>query len=130
MNNKGFAITGIIYTLFILFLIILLTVLSGLSTFQKLMINSTETLESSFLAKKIDTNELEEIKQSGIAKYRGKYIFEFTQEENEELKFECSTYLDKGADLKNENIIFSPKDCNDYDINMVLVGVYSFEKES
>ena len=30
------------------------------------------------VAKKIDTNELEEIKQSGIAKYRGKYIFEFT----------------------------------------------------
>lgn len=127
MNNKGFAITGIIYTLFILFLMILLSVLSGLSTFQRLMINSTETLESSFNGKRISLTELETIKNSGIAPYYGKYIFTVTGPSNE--LFECSTYLTKGTNLTSETITLSPTDCNDYSISMDLIEIYSFEGE-
>ena len=39
MNNKGFAITGILYTIFILFIMILLSILSGLNTRKNILEN-------------------------------------------------------------------------------------------
>lgn len=136
MNNKGFAITGIIYTLFILFLMILLTVLTGLSSYQRLMINSTRSLENSFEGEKIvddssiDNEEFDNIKKNGYAKYLGKYVFELAN------GIECSTYLKKGTyfkEYKNAESFsekvekLSPYDCNEYNVNMELVKVYSFE---
>ena len=75
MGNKGFAITGIIYTLFILFLMILLTVLAGLSSYQRLMINSIISLEDSFEGEKMSKLELDNINNSKKAMYLGKYIY-------------------------------------------------------
>ena len=75
MNNKGFAITGIIYTLFILFLMILLTVLAGLSSYQRLMVNSTRSLENSFEGEQMTDDDVTNIKNSGVASVSGKYVF-------------------------------------------------------
>lgn len=132
MNNKGFAITGIIYTLFILFLMILLSILSGLSTTQRLMITSTESLEESLKGIKVDITEAED----EIAPYSGKYIFEVkvTNADNSINTFMCSTYLNKGTNFKNKNDInFITKDCNEYDYDtgtndIQLVKIYSFEE--
>ena len=136
MNNKGFAITGIIYTLFILFLMILLTVLTGLSSYQRLMINSTRSLENSFEGEKIvddpstNNDKFDNIKNNGYAKYLGKYVFELAN------GIECSTYLKKGTYFKeyknaesfSKNVAkLSPYDCNHYNKNMELIKVYSFE---
>lgn len=126
MNNKGFAITGIIYTLFVLFLMILLSVLSGLSSFQKLVINSTSSLETSFEGKEISTNKLNEIKANGIAPYMGKYIFK-----KPGTTLECSSYLDKGTVLDLEIITLFPNECATYaSDSFELIKVYSFEEES
>lgn len=141
MNNKGFAITGIIYTLFILFLMILLTVLTGLSSYQRLMINSTRSLENSFEGEKIDDDpSIDNIKDNGYAKYLGKYIFRIDENGDGEIDdndtMECSTYLKKGTMFNGDNTTksfsksiakLSPNDCNDYDVKMELVRVYSFE---
>lgn len=134
MNNKGFAITGIIYTLFILFLMILLTVLAGLSSYQRLMVNSTRSLENSFEGEEIsdvvNSDKFVDIKNDKTAYYLGKYIFELDN------GLECSAYLKKDTNFNGYNNAksfsetvekLSPSDCNDYDINMNLIKIYSFE---
>lgn len=111
MNNKGFAITGIIYTLFILFLMILISVLSGLNSSQRLIINSIEQLTSSLEETTlIEGSEITSINESGTAPYFGKYYFTVIGSDT----IECSTYLEKGIHFKTERIILSPQDCNDY----------------
>lgn len=122
MNNKGFAITGIIYTLFILFLMLLLAILSLMKTYQRLMINSTSSFETSFEGKEI--TDITSIKESGITPYMGKYIFKV----NNDLK--CFSYLDEGIDIYNDDIILSPSICNTNIKNIELTGVYSFEGDS
>lgn len=132
MNNKGFAITGIIYTLFILFLLILLSVLSNLRTFQKLMINSTEPLEKTFEGIAITEEQLTNIKTNGVVSYTGKYTFEIKFRGLSE-SITCSTYLNKGTTLDADNIIFSPDGCNnkDYPIeSLQLISGYNFEGEN
>lgn len=128
MNNKGFAITGIIYTLFILFLMILLTVLAGLSSYQRLMVNSTRSLENSFEGEKISLADA--INGDNKTNYLGKYVFELDN------GLECSAYLNKDTEFSgyitaksfSESVAkLSPSDCNDYDLNMELINVYSFE---
>lgn len=134
MNNKGFAITGIIYTLFILFLMILLTVLTNSSSYQRLMINSTRSLEGSFEGEEIssivNSDKFNEIKNNGKAKYLGKYVFKLNN------GLECSAYLKKDTDFSgyttaksfSENIAkLSPYDCNEYNSGITLFEVYSFE---
>lgn len=125
MNNKGFAITGIIYTLLILFLMILITVLAGLRASQKLMINSTEIFETSFEGESVDITNT---KSTGIASHSGKYIFITTSPSGNQIT--CSTYLSKGTNI-TKGVILSPKDCNDYDVSLdSLSEIYSFEKEN
>lgn len=128
MNNKGFAITGIIYTLFVMFLMILLSILSGLSSLQRLMINSNESLENTFQGTTVLASEIENMKINGEANYFGKYIFEVTGPNGTKIK--CSTYLEKGTNFQDENIVYSPTNCNEYEIEMDLVAAYSFEKEN
>lgn len=104
LNNKGFAITGILYTLFILFIMILLSILSGLNTRKNIMEKSVETLANDY---KWGGQTLET--SSSSAPKTGKYKYIATDGTEKE----CYTYLKSGASLDTSNIIFTTKECND-----------------
>lgn len=127
MGNKGFAITGIIYTLFILFLMILVTVITGLSSLQKMMINSTEKFETAFEGKEIDSNELTTINTTGTAPYTGKYLFRVTNNMGVTIN-DCVAYLAKDTNLNDEQLILSPAECNIDISKKELMAVYSLEE--
>ena len=129
MNNKGFAITGIIYTLLILFLMILLTVITGLNSFQKLIINSTESFETTFKGNKLEKTQIVTINTTKVAPYTGKYIFKITNSTGTTLE-NCIAYLTKRTTIDINTITLSPIECNQNVSNIELTAVYSFEKES
>lgn len=102
LNNKGFAITGILYTLFILFIMILLSILSGLSTKKNIMEKSVESLVDSYKWECIEDTSLTETTETGK--------YEFT---NAEKTKQCYTYLKSGVNLNNSSeITFTNADCN------------------
>lgn len=135
LNNKGFAITGILYTLFVMFLLLMLSVLSGLSSKKNLLEKVTNDYEDTYLGTPIEEpNKITAIIESGEAIVTGKYIFEFETPlvesgTEEKTKVQCSTYLKKGTSLTDSEIIYTPEDCNNYDVERNLIKVYSFEKE-
>lgn len=126
MNNKGFAITGIIYTLFILFLMILVSVLSGIRIMQRSASDSVYKLK----------NKVEEVKEVVIEENFNwikddeilvlpnneqgyyKYIFkvEGNYKDNEgndvNLKINCTTYISHEVEV--DKLVFSPSNCNEY----------------
>lgn len=130
MNNKGFAITSILYTLFVLFSMILLSVLSALSYKRGVLEKTIIKLEEKY--------DLEEIELANsytktapqtdvIANINGKYIFKLKYTiEGEEYIQNCSIYLKKGdiipsnndpslGDLNPaKNFTLIPNDCNNY----------------
>lgn len=126
MNNKGFAITGIIYTLFLLFLTILLSVLSVLNRYQTLMVNSTKDIEVSYEG--IYTNKNNLIKDLEITEDKGKYIFDVELTDGTIIN-NCYSYLDKGINLNIDNINMSPSKCNNNIKNKKIIGIYIFEGE-
>lgn len=138
MNNKGFAITGIIYTLFIIFLLILLSVLSGLRSFHRLMINSVDYFESSFNGVKI--KELDDFKIGSEALVLGKYIFKMHGESDcdgdgvIDDDISCFAYLNRGNKFDSSNMVCDFKKNGTYlsvtsscGNTVKLVEVYSFE---
>ena len=138
MNNKGFAITGIIYTLFIIFLLILLSVLSGVSSFQRLMINSVDYFESSFKGVKIEKSGGFIDKNEALV--LGKYIFKMYGKDDcnndgfIDDDVDCFAYLNKGNEFNRSNVVCdfnkngiyssSSSSCSNI---MKLIEVYSFE---
>lgn len=101
MNNKGFAITSILYTIFVLFLLILISILFALNNQNNLMRKSIESLEDDY----IKPAELNNIESVTTAQCTGKYIF-FDN---------TAIYLKKGA------AITIPEDKN-------LLGTYCFKE--
>ena len=137
MNNRGFAITGILYTLFIMFLLILVSVLSGLSSRRNILQKSLLSLEESFSGTALtpDNDKIEKANESHIAPIDGKYEFEIILETGEKLN-NCVSYLKEGtgfsinAETSKSAITFVPKDCNQYRINtMKVTKIISFESE-
>lgn len=128
MGNKGFAITGIIYTLLILFLLILIVVIAGLSNTQKLLINSTENFETSFTGKEITSQEVEAINNTKIAKYTGKYVFKVTNNQKETIQ-DCVLYIKKGTKFNEEKILLTPQKCNVNVVEKKLIAIYSLEED-
>ena len=55
IGNDGFAITGILYTLFALFLMVLFSVLAGLSSRKNMLEKTTSALNESYVGKEIAT---------------------------------------------------------------------------
>lgn len=95
LNNKGFAITGILYTVFILFLMILLSVLSGLNikrqSLEKNMENIKEEIEET-------CESFEETigTETYITKYSGKYTIKINDMDD----YIYTTFLSAGSQIK------------------------------
>lgn len=123
LNNKGFAITGILYTLFILFLLILVSILGGLSSKKNMLEQSIISQENSFIGTKIEPAE--KALKDNITIVTGKYVFSISGVENTK----CTAYLKRGINIKKEKITYIPGNCNEYEQTMILEEVYSFEKE-
>ena len=126
MNNKGFAITGIIYTLCILFLIILLTTISGLNLLQKLKVNSVQNFEEMFIGKKMEAKEILNSNEFRVAPVTGKYIFQVTKDD-EVIINECVAYLKKDTNIMEDFPTFFPDECNEKISSIRLVEIYSFD---
>ena len=86
LNNKGFAITGVLYTVFILFLLIITSVLAGLQLKRTMLERSILLLEDSYIGENLYESEdgKEKIKkinkkaeenEEKKAPVTGKYIF-------------------------------------------------------
>ena len=76
LNNKGFAITGILYTVFIMFLLVLTSTLAGLQARKTMLERSIMSLENSFNGN--DNNEQElirKINENKTAPVTGRYTF-------------------------------------------------------
>ncbi len=133
LDNRGFAITGILYTLFTLFILILFSILSGLQVKKQMLEKNTEKLEESYKGKDVTgDNKIGILKAQNAQKalVKGKYVFQLS---NDSKSIQCYTYLNEGDPLTLNDIIFVPSDCNDYkdDINIKfnLSNIYSFESE-
>ncbi len=83
LDNKGFAITGILYTLLILFLMILLSVFGGLRAKKNMLEKSTEFLEQSFLGDASKSDQyIASVIENRVAPVSGKYVFELDSAKN------------------------------------------------
>ena len=121
MNNKGFAITGILYTIFILFIMVLLSILAGLNTRKDLLEKSIMSFEDDYKASV--ENEIDDISgYTDTALVTGKYVFHFNLGSN----IKCTKYLKKGDSLDSGTYIESG--CEGQDL--LLESVYEFNKES
>lgn len=149
IGNDGFAITGILYTLFALFLMVLFSVLAGLSSRKNMLEKTTSALNESYVGKEIviDVLNVHTLATEG-APVTGKYIFEhtFKEEGKDPMLIKCSSYLKKGDDiteitfvpntcnissyiicLKNENVCLSSGELNVSENKFILTDIYSFE---
>ncbi len=111
MNNKGFAITGILYTLFILFVLTLFAILSGLNTRDKLMKKSIESYDDEFLYYEFNYG------YDYKADYDGFYVFKDSIDNKI-----CTTYMKKGTNF--EDAIFIEDECSNYKDTYVLREYY------
>lgn len=87
LNNRGFAITAVLYGLLILFLLLFLGMIRILNTERKRMEKISDEIDKSIVnMKKIDINSSNEISEGGIyvTPYRGKYVFKITGDETKE----------------------------------------------
>lgn len=104
LNNKGFAITGILYTLLVIFLISLISLLSELNTRKKIMEKSVETMEDKYefirCGNKTTSQEAPET---------GKYIFL----KNSASEERCYTYIPKGASINPNKLQYTTASCNE-----------------
>lgn len=130
MNNKGFAITSTLYTIFILFIMLLLSILAGLSTRKKILEKSVETLEKSY-----SESEFENITiTNNLAPVTGKYQVEFKAGNgNATITLSCYSYLKKGTDVSDwKTITYTTVDCNTVkntdNFNASYKGVYKFSE--
>ena len=109
LNNKGFAITGIFYTLLVLFMLTLISILAGLNTRKRIMDKSVETLEDKyeFTSCGHTTTALE-------APETGKYIYRSSN-------LTCYAYLSKGTTTNPNNIQYTTTKCNDNKASLHLI---------
>ena len=116
MNNKGFAITGILYTLLILFLLIIGSFLGSMRSKNNYLEKSISSLEDSYIGVYIL-----DIPNDNIANYTGKYEFRTSD------SF-CYSYLSKGDIIDINSIKYTTRECNEMDkTNFELIMIYSFE---
>lgn len=87
LNNRGFAITAVLYGLLILFLLLFLGMIRILNTERKRMEKISDEIDKSIVnMDKIDINSDNVISEGGIyvTPYRGKYVFKINGDETKE----------------------------------------------
>lgn len=146
LNNKGFAISGMLYTLFALFLIIMFSILAMSNFKRNVLIKTTENLRESYTLKEVSIDRVFKNDETRVINISGKYIFETRILGVDKI---CTAYLKKGVKIPEnitsgsyyENFSLIPEDCNEYnstiflddtetvEVNkMVLKSVYVFKK--
>ena len=126
LNNKCFAITAILYTLFILFSLTLISIIIGQNSKNKMLEKSIEAIENKYNWDCADVTQKNEIKYMTEAEHRGKYIFINNNGEK------CYTYLLKGTNISKDNIRylnFTTQDCNNNKDNLEIKGFCPDTKE-
>lgn len=136
MNNKGFAITGILYTIFVLFLAILLSVLSTISYKKGVLEKTIVGLEDSFGLEEVTniSDTYKEVDGEYIALLDAKYMFKTMISSN--LDKTCVIYMKKGEVIPtaingedvNPNFTLIPNDCNKYSYTIKFSGDISSEQ--
>lgn len=135
LNNKGFAITGILYSLFIIFLLVLLSVLQGLQSRKAMLERSLLGIEDTYTGVKQSETVVSNTITTREAPLTGRYVFKL---ESNGKTYPCSSYLKKG-DKIDHSITFIPKDINNYSYKfsfeetnptnkITLTEIYSFEE--
>ncbi|MEE3342949.1 MAG: hypothetical protein VZS44_02545 [Bacilli bacterium] len=132
MNNKGFAITGVLYTVFILFIMVLLSMLSGLNHRMQLLEKSINSYNSSYEISNTNEDENCNIETMNITKKAactGKYVFNISDNPT----VYCITYLKKETSFASNTYNFVVNSTNNAKCQearsqskLVLGAFYSF----
>ena len=120
MNNKGFAIIGILYTILILFLMIMVSVLAGLNTRKNFMEKSIESFQDDYLGS--DVYSEYENQQLVSAPVTGKYIFQIVNTSQS-----CYAYLKVGTAFSDASLKCDDIETRIYNNTMVLSNIYEFK---
>lgn len=102
MNNKGFAIIGILYTILILFLMIMLSVLAGLNTRKNFMEKSISSFQDDYLGSNVVEGYVSSANSSKTAPVTGKYVFSNNSSDN---SLECYAYLKAGDNFNSKTLL-------------------------
>ena len=102
MNNKGFAIIGILYTILILFLMIMLSVLAGLNTRKNFMEKSISSFQDDYLGDEISQSYVLSANTYKKAPVTGKYVFSNNSSDN---SLECYAYLKAGDNFESKTLL-------------------------
>lgn len=106
MNNKGFAIIGILYTILILFLMIMLSVLAGLNTRKNFMEKSISSFQDDYLGDAKNSSYVYSANSSKTAPVTGKYVFSNNSSDNSlDNSLECYAYLKAGDNFKSKTLL-------------------------
>lgn len=115
LNNKGFAITSILYTVFILFLMILLSVLKGLNIKREMSEKNIDDLKESLEETCYENTGSSTVSGSDQVLWQGKYVIKIGTTE-------YTTYLSKGKKL-SEGTYVPVINIEDADTNVTIVEV-------
>lgn len=120
LNNRGFAITAVLYGLLILFLMLLLGTLRILNTERKRMEKISDTIDNSIVKMDYFGINNESISAGGIyvAPYRGKYIIT-VNDNNTEYYMYLPIYSIVSIDNNNKIVVTSGTNESNVDIASV-----------
>lgn len=119
MNNKGFAIIGILYTILILFLMIMLSVLAGLNTRKNFMEKSISSFQDDYLGDEISQSYVLSANTYKKAPVTGKYVF-FNN------SLECYAYLKAGDNFDSKTLLCGNETKN-FDNSFSVIEIYGFK---
>lgn len=119
MNNKGFAIIGILYTILILFLMIMLSVLAGLNTRKNFMEKSISSFQDDYLGSNVVEGYVSSANMYKKAPVTGKYVFS-----NDSSK--CYAYLKAGTLFGNQQLLCD-NTTQALDNSFSVIEIYEFK---
>lgn len=123
MNNKGFAIIGILYTILILFLMIMLSVLAGLNTRKNFMEKSISSFQDDYLGSNVVEGYVSSANMYKKAPVTGKYVFSNNSSDN---SLECYAYLKAGDNFNSKTLLCGNKK-QIWDDSFSVINIYEFK---